>query len=48
MHDLMQAFELVATGITVTCTGAMLAVLYIVFSPALDEDFKHDPRRNTL
>ncbi len=48
MQSLMQVVELVAAGITVASTGAMLAVMYIVFSPALDQEVKNDSRQRPL
>jgi len=48
MYDFVNAVELAAAGITVACTGAMLAVLYIVFSPALDKEIRDDSPRRPL
>jgi len=48
MYGLAHALELAAAGIAVASTGAMLAVIYIVFSPALDGEVKDDSRQHPL
>jgi hypothetical protein len=37
MQNIFEALELFAAGVTAASTGALLAVVYIVFSPALQE-----------
>ncbi len=48
MQSLVQAFEMVATGITVASTGTMLAVFYLVLSPVLQQEVKNDSGRRPL
>lgn len=42
MQELVHSLELAAAGITVACTGAMLAIIHVVFSPALDSEVEDD------
>jgi hypothetical protein len=48
MQDIMQAFELFAAGVAVASTGALLAVVYIIFSPALENEIRNDSRQRPL
>ncbi len=48
MQSLMQAFELVTAGITIASTGTMLAVVYLVFGPALEKEVREDSRQRPL
>jgi hypothetical protein len=42
MLNVVQALELFAAGVTAASTGALLAVVYIVFSPTLENEVKSD------
>ncbi len=42
MPGIVEALELFAAGVTVASTGALLAIIYIIFSPALDKEVRTD------
>lgn len=44
MDGLSHVLGLAAIGITVVSTGAALAVLYVVFSPACSDEIEHERR----
>lgn len=48
MQSLMQAFELVTAGITLASTGTALAVVYLVFGPALAKEVRDDSRQRPM
>ncbi len=48
MQTLMQAFEIVTAGIAVASTGTMLAVVYLVFGPALEKEVREASHHRPL
>lgn len=48
MQELVHVLGLASVGITVAATGAALAVIYAVFSPALDREVGQELKRRPM